>query len=215
MLVTLLRKELLHGLLTFRFAAAMAVTAPLWGLSLWVFGHDYAARQAQHEVTERALAGEHESMKHARMARGLGLSFAVLPQALSVFARGLDDRMAGPWRFAGNLAGFWRGVTKVGSGPLYENRARAFFPVPEPATLVRLLGSLMALLFTYDAFGREREEGTLALCCAHPVRRDSMVMAKATGVWGTKTPASAPSCPATRTGTPAARRTATRSCTST
>ena len=184
MLVTLLRKELLQGLLTFRFAAALAVTAPLWGLSLWVFAHDFQDRREQHEVTETVIAREHESMKHARMARGFGLSFAVPPQLLSVFARGLEDDMTGPWKFAEDMSElFWRGVTKAGTGPLYENRARAFFPVPELATLVRLLGSLLALLFTYDAFTREREEGTLALCCANQVPRDAMVLTKAVAAW--------------------------------
>lgn len=184
MLPTLLRKELLEGLLTFRFVAALAVTAPLWIISLWIFARDYEARCAQHEVALVAIGREHESLVHARMARGLGLSFAVAPQPLSVFARGLEDEMAGSWKFAQDLSDlFWRGVTKAGTGPLYENRARAFFPVPEPATLVRLLGSLLALLFTYDAFTRERESGTLALCCANQVPRDQMVLAKALGAW--------------------------------
>lgn len=184
MLLTLLCKELLQGLLTFRFAAALAVAAPLGGVSLWVFAHDFEDRREQHEVTQTAIAREHESMKHARMARGFGLSFAVPPQVLSVFARGLEDDMVGPWKFAEELSElFWRGVTKAGTGPLYENRARAFFPVPELATLVRLLGSLLALLFTYDAFTREREEGTLALCCANQVPLDAMVLSKVLAAW--------------------------------
>lgn len=184
MLATLLRKELLHGLLTFRFATALAVTAPLWGASLWVFGRDFEDRRAQYEVTQAVIARERESLVHARMARGFGMSFAVPPQPLSVFARGLEDEMTGPWKFAEDLSElFWRGVTKAGTGPLYENGARAFFPVPEPATLMRLLGSLLALLFTYDAFTREREEGTLALCCANQVPRDAMVLAKALAAW--------------------------------
>lgn len=184
LLWTITRKELLHGLLAFRFAAALLVMMLLWGVSLWTFGQDLRQRMAAQKLSHQTEEQQRRMIPHAWAARGLGMSDAVPPQPLSLFARGLEEEMTGTWRFTGEVTSMpYRGVTRVGAGPFYENPARTLFAVPDPQTILRLVGSLLALLFTTDALTREREQGTLALCLAQPVPRDLLLLGKLVGTW--------------------------------
>ena len=184
LLWTLVRKELLQGMLTFRFTAALLVMVPLWAFSLWVFAHDYQERVARSERSRQVQKQEWKRIAHPHMARYFGMNYTVSPRPLSIFARGMEEEMTGTWRFAGETTPMpYRGVTRVGTGPFYENPARAFFPAPDPQTIIRLVGSLLALLFTYDALTREREQGTLALCGVQPVPRDVLLLGKVVGAW--------------------------------
>lgn len=184
LLWTITRKELLHGLLTFRFAAALLVMMLLWGVSLWTFGQDLRQRTAAQEFSHQIEEQERRMIPHAWAARAIGMSYRVPPQPLSLFARGLEEGMTGTWKFAGEVSSMaYRGVTRVGAGPFYENPARTLFAVPDPQTIIRLVGSLLALLFTTDALTREREQGTLALCLAQPVPRDLLLLGKLAGTW--------------------------------
>jgi len=68
---TIVRKELLQGLLTFRFVAALILMTTLWGSSLWIFVRDYQARSARSVRSERIRELEEEKLVRIRLAESL------------------------------------------------------------------------------------------------------------------------------------------------
>jgi ABC-type transport system involved in multi-copper enzyme maturation permease subunit len=59
-----------------------------------------------------------------------------------------------------------------------DNAIRSIFPVPDTVYLVTTIGALLSIFLSFDAVCREREEGTLKLLFANPVRRGTVVLAK-------------------------------------
>lgn len=51
--------------------------------------------------------------------------------------------------------------------------------------IIKIVFSLFAIIFTFDAISWERERGTLALMCANPVSRSSVLLSKYLGACGT------------------------------
>ena len=59
-----------------------------------------------------------------------------------------------------------------------ENPILALFPVADTVYIVTVIGALLAIFVSFDAVCREREEGTLKLLFANPVRRGTVILAK-------------------------------------
>ena len=60
----------------------------------------------------------------------------------------------------------------------YANPLFALFPAPDLLYIVNIVGSLLALLFAFDAICGEQEEGTLKLVMAYSVPRHLVLLAK-------------------------------------
>ncbi len=160
------RKEVLDHLLSLKFHASMAVLAALLGLSAFVMYRDYQLRMDNYSVMKQRAQprpGEY------------GVMAVVEPNPLSVFAKGLDETMT-----RGYTVAYYTGV---------EPRTRqtppdslfALFAAPDLLYIVKILLSLIALLFAYDAVSGEREAGTLKLVLSGGVSRAQFVTGKLLG----------------------------------
>jgi hypothetical protein len=156
MLGTIVRKEIAANLLSYKFFVVILLAAVLIFTSLFVMGRDYKARSADYQLI-KPKPGE---------------PIAVLPpNPLSVFAKGLDDAMTRS--FEVGVIGIEARTGRAGGNPVF-----AFFPTPDFIYIVKVVLSLVALLFGFDLVSREREAGTLKLQLANALPRSTLMAGK-------------------------------------
>ena len=95
----------------------------------------------------------------------------VTPSPLSIFAKGLDDAITRSFEI--DLIGI-----TVRAGQSSGNIVYSFFPAPDFLYVVRVVLSLVALLFGFDQVSREREQGTLKLLLGSSVSRAKVLVGK-------------------------------------
>lgn len=156
MVMTLARKEILANLVSYKFFVAILLAVLLISASFAVMYRDYKGRLADYELNRpkpnQAVA-------------------IVPPNPLSILAKGLDEPMSRS--FSIGVIGF-----TVTSGQSAGNAIFSFFPAPDFLYVVRVVMSLVALLFGFDQISRERERGTLRLILTNPVSRSTVLAGK-------------------------------------
>jgi ABC-type transport system involved in multi-copper enzyme maturation permease subunit len=153
---TIVRKEIADNLLSYKFFIVILLSAVLIFTSLFVMARDYKSRAADYQIIKPEP----------------GAPIAVLPpNPLSVFAKGLEDSITRSFEydFIGVNARTGRSTT---------NNVFAFFPAPDFIYIVKVVLSLVALLFGFDRISREREAGTLKLTLANSVSRGTLLFGK-------------------------------------
>ncbi len=156
MIGTIVRKEIAANLLSYKFFIVILLASVLIFTSLFVMGRDFRARQADYQL----------------IRPDPGQPIAVLPpNPLSVFAKGLDEAMTRS--FEVGLTGIEARTGRGGGNPVF-----AFFPAPDFVYVVKIVLSLVALLFGFDLVSRERENGTLKLQLANALPRSTLMAGK-------------------------------------
>lgn len=153
---TIVRKEIAANLLSYKFHIVLLLTVVLLLTSFFIMHRDFQGRLADFQIT-RPKPGEPIAL--------------VPPNPLSILAKGLDEAMA---------RSFEVGVTgiTVRAGQKTGNLIFAFFPAPDFLYVVRVVLSLVALLFGFDQVSREKEDGTLRLMLANNVSRGKILWGK-------------------------------------
>lgn len=153
---TIARKEILGNLFSYKFYVVIALTAGLIATSFFIMSRDYKDRLADYSLI-RPKPGEPIVVNP--------------PNPLSIFAKGLDEAMARSFEVSPI------GIT-VRAGQKSGNAIFAFFPTPDFLYVVRVILSLVALLFGFDQVSRERESGTLRLMLASQTSRARILAGK-------------------------------------
>ena len=171
MLKTLIRRELLDNLMTFRFAAVLLITLLLVVTNTGVLIQDYEQRL---ESYNDAVKMHDARLREAKTYSTMYLFVDRAPNPLSIFNVGLDKRL-------GNLSGIWHGfVPTLWDAQMHgtDNPFIAFFSSIDIVFVFEVVLSLMGLIFAYDAIAGERERGTLRLVLAQPIGRGQILLAK-------------------------------------
>lgn len=153
---TIARKEVAANLLSYKFHIVLLLTVVLLLTSFFIMSRDFRNRLADYQVI-RPEPGE---------------PIALLPpNPLSILAKGLEEAMT---------RSFEVGVTgiTVRAGQKTGNLIFSFFPAPDFLYVVRVVLSLVALLFGFDQVSREKEDGTLRLMLANNVSRARVLWGK-------------------------------------
>jgi len=153
---TLVRKEIVANLFSYKFYVVILLAAVLVGTSLFIMAKDYKDRLADYGLI-RPKPGEPIAVNP--------------PNPLAIFAKGLDEAMARSFE-VGAI-----GIT-VRAGQKSANAVFAFFPTPDFLYIVRVVLSLVAVLFGFDQISREKEGGTLRLMLANPASRGAVLLGK-------------------------------------
>ena len=177
MLWTLIKKEFVGHVLSLRFIATFALLFALLFISAVFMVADYSAaldayhfeRSAQREKAEELI----ESGRDGRLFF-VGLADQRPPRPLRIFATGLEREV--PIRV--NVAGM---IQRTVNDDIYLNPVRALFATPDYAYIVGVVGSLLGLLFVFDAICGEKERGTLKQVLANSVPRDKVLLGKCLG----------------------------------
>jgi ABC-type transport system involved in multi-copper enzyme maturation permease subunit len=171
MLKLLIRKEILAHLLSYRFLLTLGLFFVLIVSSVQVIAFNYERQVQSFSEAKRA---QEEKLKESTDFRSLnwtGVQMEKPPNALSIFAMGLEKEMARSVLVSG-----WR-EAKLGRSK-YANPLYVLFSAPDLLYIINIVGSLLALLFAFDAVCGEKEEGTLTLIMANAVPRHIVLLAK-------------------------------------
>ena len=159
-MISIMKKEILEHLTTYRFALVTGLMGILMAVSLLVCLGDYRIRLENYGVMQ---------------PRDPGSPDVVLPpNPLSVLVQGLDPRLGKVYELTS------RGIT-VHSSERTINRLFSLFAVPDQMFIIKVVLALTALLMSFDALCGEKEQGTLKLLLASGGRRSDIYAGKFLG----------------------------------
>ncbi len=170
MFTALLQRELRSHLLTYRFALTAVLLSVLVIGSSLVLGLNHDRQLKAH--AEARAAREHRLSESVdfRTLRWRGTQQEKPPNALSVFAVGLERELSRSVTIS-------RGEPELGRSK-YASALYTLFPPPDLLYIVNIVGSLVAMLFAFNAISGEHEEGTLRLVMSNAVARHTVLLSK-------------------------------------
>lgn len=169
------KKDFLLNLLSVRFIIGFVLCLFVIPVTL-VIGVDTYVNQVGIYRMEQEKADE--MWKDIREYSYLRPTIVKEPAPLSIFSKGISDNIGTSKTIEfGEVPLFLEGKTASRDNPFLN----AFFSI-DFSTVVAILISLLALVFSYDAITREREDGTMKLTFTGPVGRISFLFGKLTGL---------------------------------
>ena len=171
MLTTLIRRELLDNLMTFRFAAATFIMLLLVVANTFVLITDYERRLTSHNDAVKM----HQRQLQETITYSAGeVRVDRPPNPLSIFNVGFDKRLGNEVSVSHRVVpSLWDGNTHGSSNPFMD-----MFASMDIVFIFEVILSLLALIFAYNAFAEEYESGTLRLVLTHPIGRGKILVAK-------------------------------------
>ncbi len=175
MLLTLIRKEIMHHILSVRFVALFVMCLLLVPLTLSTNYRNYRQNLVDYQEAVK-LANIEETTINLKMPLEPELEVSKLilkPTPLSVFANGLTDALPSYLGMTRN------GITQ--GAPAQVSSLSNLLGHLDFLFIVGTVFSLLALLFTFDAVAGEREAGTLRITLANSLPRDLFLWSKLIG----------------------------------
>ena len=175
MLLTLIRKEMMHHILSVRFVALLVMCLLLVPLTLSTNYRNYRLSLVDYQETvkrtniEETTVNPKKPLEPEREVSKLILK----PTPLSVFANGLTDALP-------SYLGMTRNGITQGSPALVSSLSYLLGDL-DFLFVVSTVFSLLALLFTFDAVAGEREAGTLRITLANALPRNLFLWSKLIG----------------------------------
>ncbi len=175
MLLTLIRKEIMHHILSVRFVALFVMCLLLVPLTLSTNYRNYRQNLVDYQEAVK-IANIEETTINLKMPLEPELEVSKLilkPTPLSVFANGLTDALPSYLGMTRN------GITQ--GAPAQVSSLSNLLGHLDFLFIVGTVFSLLALLFTFDAVAGEREAGTLRITLANSLPRDLFLWSKLIG----------------------------------
>jgi ABC-type transport system involved in multi-copper enzyme maturation permease subunit len=175
MLKDIIRKEIVETITSPKFIFTFLLCAVLILLSVYTGITSYKAEQKEFNAAVALNKKNLESQPSYQALAGLGTKINRPPQVLSAISSGIDEAVG---RVATvNIAYDPNLVdSKYASNPVFS-----VFGALDLTFIVKIILSLFAILFTYDAIVGEKERGTLKLTLSNKVPRDRLILGKVVG----------------------------------
>ena len=152
MLKSIIRKEMLENLFSYKFSIIVILSTILILVSIFVMYGDYCLAMENYEILQPKS----------------GKDFVIIPPTpLSIFARGLEE----------NLCRSYEGED-VSSKQQSVNKLFRLFTTPDLLYIVKVILSLCAMLFAFDIICGEKEIGTLRQTISNTVKRPILIIGK-------------------------------------
>ena len=175
MLSDIIRKEILDTINSSKFVFTFLLCTILILLSVYTGIANYRAEQREYTAAVSLNRKNLESQPSYSALAGLGTKVTRSPQVLGAVVTGIQEAVGR--QASVNIAYDPSLVdSKYDSNPVL-----AIFGELDPTLIVKIVLSLLAILFTYDAIVGERERGTLKLSLSNRVPRDRLILGKAIG----------------------------------
>jgi len=179
MLLTLIRREIVGNVLSFRFIVTFVLFFCLVLVSVFILTHGYQSRLESYEAAASAHGKSLDEVAQNQDPReqfdelfvSKGVYADLRPQRLSIFIDGLEPAMPSQVQTALFNP---RSVDE----DLYKNPLLSLFASPDYGYIVNIVVSLLALLFVFDAICGEKERGTLKITLSNSVPRDLVILSK-------------------------------------
>ncbi len=175
MLRDIIKKEIQDTIMSPRFVFTFLLCTILILLAVYTGINNYQAELKEHSAAVALNKKNLESQQGYQQLAGLGTKINRKPQVLSTIVNGV-------WEAVGRVAtvntAYDPNLTesKYSSNPIF-----AVFGPLDLSFIVKIVLSLFAILFTYDAIVGEKERGTLKLALSNKVPRDRLILGKAVG----------------------------------
>jgi ABC-type transport system involved in multi-copper enzyme maturation permease subunit len=160
MIRTIVRKEILGNILSFRFVVTLALLLIVVPVTTFVLTNDYLKKVEDASLRRAEIETYLRSYAHFNRIGNI-LRATEPPIPFQTLVRGLSADV--------NLAEF------------DDDPLPVMFPLVDLVFVVAILMSLVALIFAYDAVSGEKEDGTLKLMLANGLTRPNVVLAKVAG----------------------------------
>ncbi len=181
MVSQIVRKEFLNNLLSARFVIGFLLCLVLIPFSILINIDDYRDQAAIYQ-TERDAA--EKATREVRVYSALRPEIVLPPEPLGIFCRGIRGQVGHRVRILLGEKPWWaEGTTAVRDNPFLAS----FFSV-DFVDIAAIVFSLLALLFSYDVFTREKEDGTLRMQMANSIGRSRLLAGKVLGILVTMLP---------------------------
>jgi ABC-type transport system involved in multi-copper enzyme maturation permease subunit len=175
MILHIAKKDFLCNLLTARFAIGFLLCLILIPFSILLNVSDYRDQSALYRQDRDSWD---KATKEVYVYSGLRPTIVFPPEPLSVFSRGIRSQV-------GNRVKILLGEKPLlteGKAAVRDNPFLASFFSVDFVDIAAIIFSLLALLFSYDAFSREKESGTLKLQMANSLGRSAVLAGKVLGI---------------------------------
>jgi len=175
MLRDIIKKEIQDTIMSPRFVFTFLLCTILILLAVYTGINNYQAELKEHSAAVALNKKNLESQQSYGTLAGLGTKINRKPQVLSTIVSGI-------WEAVGRVATVNIAYdpsmveSKYSSNPIF-----AVFGPLDLSFIVKIVLSLFAILFTYDAIVGEKERGTLKLALSNRVPRDRLILGKAIG----------------------------------
>lgn len=175
MLRDIIKKEIQDTIMSPRFVFTFLLCTILILLAVYTGINNYQAELKEYSAAVALNKKNLESQQGYGQLATLGTKINRKPQVLSTIVSGV-------WEAVGRVAtvniAYDPNMTesKYSSNPIF-----AVFGPLDLSFIVKIVLSLFAILFTYDAIVGEKERGTLKLALSNKVPRDRLILGKAIG----------------------------------
>ncbi|MEE2831174.1 MAG: ABC transporter permease [Candidatus Latescibacterota bacterium] len=166
-------RELCSHMLTYRFALSACLLFTLIVGSALILGFSYDRQLSAYSESKNAREQKLSESTDFQTLRWQGMQQEKPPNPLSVFTVGLERELS-------------RSVTisnrqpKLGRSK-YSSALYTLFPPPDLLYIVNIVGSLLAVLFAFNAISGDHEDGTLRLVMSNAVPRHMVLLSKWAG----------------------------------
>ncbi|NOR52898.1 MAG: ABC transporter permease subunit, partial [Candidatus Aminicenantes bacterium] len=175
MLRDVITKEIQDTIMSPRFVFTFLLCTILILLSIYTGINNYLADQKEYSAAVALNRKNLESQANYMTLAGIGTKVNKRPQVLSTVVSGVQEAVG---RVATVNIAYDPSLvdSKYSSNPVF-----AVFGALDLTFIVKIVLSLFAILFTYDAIVGEKERGTLKLALSNRVPRDILILGKAIG----------------------------------
>lgn len=172
---TIVKKELLENILSFRFPLFFLICAVLILASLYVHQLGYGKRVRDYSEQMRLSGEELAAARPADLHFGrVPLRGFLPPSPLAVFAAGFETSLPQFYEF--NAEG-----PKPGNTSVAEESVLSVFGQLDFLYIIQMVASLIVLLFASDMIAGEKEMGTLRVILANSAPRHTVLLGKFLG----------------------------------
>lgn len=164
------KKEIHHNLYSIRFPALLVISAILFTLNGILAVTEPAQEIAKHKPSTTIMKISRQNDRLQFCARGTSADRVqrfLVKLGGSVVPRMRDD------------------TNELPTGDRLGRYALPHADHMDWVFIIKIIFSLFAIIFTFDAICWEREQGTLTLMCANPISRSSVLLGKYLGACGT------------------------------
>jgi ABC-type transport system involved in multi-copper enzyme maturation permease subunit len=180
MIFSIALKDFLGNFVSARFIIGFILCLILIPFTVVIGIQEYKSRQSIYEVEKNEA---NESM-NVTVYSALRPVVVKPPEPLSVFSRGISNNVGNRVKiYLGTIPLLAEGRTSVRDNPLLNTLFTLDF-----CSVMAIIMSLLAFVFSYDACSGEREQGTLKLIMSQSISRSKYLMGKIAGVFLTILP---------------------------
>jgi ABC-type transport system involved in multi-copper enzyme maturation permease subunit len=172
MIGTIVKREFLDNLLSFKFIACVLVAIVLTAISTLILADNYRDRLDDYS---KGMASAREALSKVPAYSFLAVNIYEKPSTLSIFAPGIESK-------SGSFVTLThREIPSFLKGGLKKNEFASIFSFFDLSSIVIGIFSILAILLAYGSISGEKESGVLSLALSNAVPRAEFLVGKYLG----------------------------------